>query len=711
MEVTGLGEKDRGAEPHDQGTEVTKEAEEHDGKGSPRIEESAQAEGAALTKEELLQIIESQDHALEILKKEVEALKRNGGDPHTPGSKRKERDEEGDGASSLMRRTEEMGHLTRHLESDYDDYNGWAQRRAGRGWGVRQPLARSILAESPSSVIPALPSYDGTNDPEDHLNNYFTKMQLYSSSDATMCRAFPSTFTGVVLDWYHQLEEGRIDCFEHFASLFLSKFASRKRRTLTISALFKVRQRENEPLRDFYERWMSVAMAVKDVKPPVLGCCLDECTTSEELCRALSKRDVTSTEDLDRRVQKVIMLEETLAARRFDRRKNKTEEGEGYRPQAPRVPMAAPNVPFPGRRMENQRPVPKSAGNFTELNDTLKNVLQYVKDKGYHLRWPGPMRRRPNEQNLDRYCEFHRERGHHTADCYQLKSEIQGMVDRGMLNDFVKKDDRTQRTFVAREAQVKAPDEKPEAADGHPKEGAVLPPPQFNVEQEANPNRVRLTIEAITGSIDLRQKLEEGRRLKSATASAREAIQIRFNEVPEEACRTPSTEALEIRGVVAGCEVKRMLVDTGSFMDVLFLSTFEKMQLAPSMVTPADTVLIGFSGAPAQVIGRVRLPVTLGDEALCVTHTVDFGIVDCPSPYNAILGRPLLALFNGVASSCHQVLKFVTLEGIGISRGEASAEARLAKRSRMYNIDTRPEDLPRAEAADEEIHVPRRLGH
>ncbi|CAL1371081.1 unnamed protein product [Linum trigynum] len=129
MEIGGLGE-DGGAEPQDQGTEMTKEAEEHDGKGSPRKDGNAQAEGAPLTKEELLQIIESQDHALEILKKEVEALKRNGGDPNTPGAKRKERDEEGEGASSLMRRTEEMGHLTRHLESDYDEYNGWAQRRA-----------------------------------------------------------------------------------------------------------------------------------------------------------------------------------------------------------------------------------------------------------------------------------------------------------------------------------------------------------------------------------------------------------------------------------------------------------------------------------------------------------------------------------------------------------------------------------------------------
>ncbi|CAL1381574.1 unnamed protein product [Linum trigynum] len=85
MEVLGSCEKEGSVEPHEHGTEGTKEVEERDGRGSPRVEESAQKEGAPLTKEELLQIIESQDHTLEVLKKEAEALKRGGGDPLTPG--------------------------------------------------------------------------------------------------------------------------------------------------------------------------------------------------------------------------------------------------------------------------------------------------------------------------------------------------------------------------------------------------------------------------------------------------------------------------------------------------------------------------------------------------------------------------------------------------------------------------------------------------
>ncbi|CAL1367513.1 unnamed protein product [Linum trigynum] len=382
MEEASETADERSHAPNEAGSEGAPHASEEAQWEEDEAQVMGQSEGDTLTKEHLISIIEEQAKALEALRKEVEVL-RKGGDVAPPcGGRKRDMDEEEDGMTSALRCTEDAGHQIRREAPDLEERNAWAPRRLGRLWGVRQPLARSVLAEQANSVIPALPSYDGTSDPEDHLNNYFTKMQLYNSSDATLCRAFPSTFVGVVLDWYHQIEEGRIDSFEQFAAMFLSKFASRKRRSLTISALFKVRQRKGEALRDFYERWMSVAMAVKDVKPPVLGCCLDECTNSEELCRALSKRDVVSTEDLDRRVQKVIMLEETLAARRLEQRETRPDEAEAARTPRPTPAMqGAQGYPQKARRPEPSRFPPRSATNFTELNDTLRNVLQYARDK------------------------------------------------------------------------------------------------------------------------------------------------------------------------------------------------------------------------------------------------------------------------------------------------------------------------------------------
>ncbi|GAB2216688.1 hypothetical protein Droror1_Dr00024465, partial [Drosera rotundifolia] len=44
--------------------------------------------------------------------------------------------------------------------------------------------------------MPYFDRYDGSTDPEDHVNTIEIRMQLYNVKDAIMCRAFPSTFKG-----------------------------------------------------------------------------------------------------------------------------------------------------------------------------------------------------------------------------------------------------------------------------------------------------------------------------------------------------------------------------------------------------------------------------------------------------------------------------------------------------------------------------------
>ncbi|GFS41682.1 hypothetical protein Acr_00g0075770 [Actinidia rufa] len=48
----------------------------------------------------------------------------------------------------------------------------------------------------------------------------------------------------------------------------------------------------------------------------------------------------------------------------------------------------------------------------------------------------------------------------------------------------------------------------------------------------------------------------------------------------------------------------------------------------------------------------------------------DFIVVDCPSPYNAILGRPMLGIIKAITSTYHLKMKFPTLTGIGKVKGD-----------------------------------------
>ncbi|GFZ09950.1 hypothetical protein Acr_21g0005490 [Actinidia rufa] len=57
------------------------------------------------------------------------------------------------------------------------------------------------------------------------------------------------------------------------------------------------------------------------------------------------------------------------------------------------------------------------------------------------------------------------------------------------------------------------------------------------------------------------------------------------------------------------------------------------------------------------------------DDALVTTVWQDFIVVDCPSPYNAILGRPTLGGIKAITSTYHLKMKSPTLTGIGEVKG------------------------------------------
>ena len=59
----------------------------------------------------------------------------------------------------------------------------------------------------------------------------------------------------------------------------------------------------------------------------------------------------------------------------------------------------------------------------------------------------------------------------------------------------------------------------------------------------------------------------------------------------------------------------------------------------------------------------------LGDPPCQATTTVRFLIIDAPSAYNMLLGRPSLNAIRAVPSTYHMVIKFLTANGVGMARG------------------------------------------
>ena len=64
---------------------------------------------------------------------------------------------------------------------------------------------------------------------------------------------------------------------------------------------------------------------------------------------------------------------------------------------------------------------------YTPLNMPLEQVLMQIKDEP-SLKWPEKMKGDPNKHNRNKYCRFHRDRGHNTDECFDLKQQIENVI-------------------------------------------------------------------------------------------------------------------------------------------------------------------------------------------------------------------------------------------------------------------------------------------
>ena len=75
----------------------------------------------------------------------------------------------------------------------------------------------------------------------------------------------------------------------------------------------------------------------------------------------------------------------------------------------------------------------------------------------------------------------------------------------------------------------------------------------------------------------------------------------------------PHTDAMVIETNVAGWTIPKILVDTNSSINILFLSTFNNMKLSINLLQLVDNPLYGFGGKKVNTIGKISLLVTFGD--------------------------------------------------------------------------------------------------
>ena len=98
----------------------------------------------------------------------------------------------------------------------------------------------------------------------------------------------------------------------------------------------------------------------------------------------------------------------------------------------------------------------------------------------------------------------------------------------------------------------------------------------------------------------------------------------------------PHDDALVITLRIGGYDVKRVMVDQGSAVEIMYPDLYKGLNLKTKDLTPYNSPLVSFEGKIIILKGQIRLPVQTGSEVV----KIDFIVVDAYSPYTAIVARP-----------------------------------------------------------------------
>uniref|UniRef100_A0A2N9I8L2 RNA-directed DNA polymerase n=1 Tax=Fagus sylvatica TaxID=28930 RepID=A0A2N9I8L2_FAGSY len=109
---------------------------------------------------------------------------------------------------------------------------------------------------------------------------------------------------------------------------------------------------------------------------------------------------------------------------------------------------------------------------------------------------------------------------------------------------------------------------------------------------------------------------------------------------------------LYVSAVIKDVQVRRALVDTGSCLNLIPLSTLKAANIPQHKIQGAPIEVTGFGGAAEYTMGHIQLVLRVGP----IVALTRFHVVNSEVPYHVLLGRPWLHKHKLISSTYHQSL-------------------------------------------------------
>ncbi|XP_062118902.1 uncharacterized protein LOC133832597 [Humulus lupulus] len=484
--------------------------------------------------------------------------------------------------------------------------------------------------------FPHMKIFDGTSNPDDHIAQHrqrmFTVAIPRDMREACMCKGFGSSLIGPALQWYTNLPNNSISTFEQLIDTFVEQFANSRKLEKSAENLYIIVQRQGEPLRDyvgcFNKENVSIIHCNQDI---AISAFRKGLRYDSDLYKELTKYPWKTMEDVLAKAWAQIKWEEDEAnyyhssPRKDTRRDSRVDRRQSERRSEP--------YPYPSRSENRRREYNQSYE--TRLRDGPKipeynlsispiEVVGLLKGLGDKVKW-SEMMRTPFDQ-----------RGHLT----------------NLLTD------KGKRTFQ-------------QEANKSVIRREVTPPKPLTHERIVKVIIGGSEVSGVTHSVAKRHARHTNWIKGESSGTKKNTINlpaqtISFSTTKLTRLLSPHHDALVIALYIANCLTKRILIDNGSSVNILFLSALREMGIDESKIIKKTTILTGFSGEQKNTLGEIELPVYAEGVNL---HT-RFLVVDSPSGSNVILGRPWIHEMEAVPSTYHQVLRFPTKWGVKEIKGQ-----------------------------------------
>jgi hypothetical protein len=111
-------------------------------------------------------------------------------------------------------------------------------------------------------------------------------------------------------------------------------------------------------------------------------------------------------------------------------------------------------------------------------------------------------------------------------------------------------------------------------------------------------------------------------------------------------------------------------MDAGSGINLIYARTLMAMNISLDWLQPTDCSFHGIvPGSANYPLGRIELDVCFGDSGNFRREKSEFEVMDWPSQYQAILGRPPSARFMAVPHYAYLALKILGPKGVITVKG------------------------------------------